>query len=171
MPALVLLRRLIFLLLLMFWQGGFTFYAAVVVPIGTDVLNSALHQGMITRQVTQYLNIAGAVALAAWAWDLAAQSAPTAVRQRLRWLLWLFLATLLAALGWLHPRMDNLIDPINAGVLDHDAFNYMHRWYLWLGTAQWAGSIVLTFATLRGWRDADRRPVVIGGNGHAGKTP
>jgi hypothetical protein len=152
-------RRLLFLLLLMFWQGGFTFYAAVVVPIGTDVLGSSLHQGMITRQVTQWLNIAGAVALAAWALDLALEPAANAVRQRLRWALWLLLVVLLGALAWLHPRMDALLDldPDNFRVVDHGVFHNLHRWYLWLGTAQWAGSIVLTFSTLRAWRNSDRQ--------------
>jgi hypothetical protein len=162
-----LFRRLFLLLLLMFWQGGFTFYAAVVVPIGTEVLGSALHQGMITRQVTHWLNVAAAVALAAWAWDLAAEPAATAVRQRLRWLLWLLLSTLLAALACLHPRMDALLDADNVRVLDHGVFNNLHRWYLWLGTAQWAGSIALIFTTLRSWRDTDRQRAEIG---HRGKT-
>jgi hypothetical protein len=56
-----------------------------------------------------------------------------------------------------------LINADDVRVLDHTAFNHLHRWYLWLGTAQWAGSIVLIFATLRSWRDADRRPGTIAG--------
>jgi len=34
--AILLARRFLTIAALMFWQGGFTFYAAVVVPIGTD---------------------------------------------------------------------------------------------------------------------------------------
>jgi hypothetical protein len=152
----VLFRRLLLLLLLMFWQGGFTFYASVVVPIGTDLLGSAIKQGTITRQVTDWMNVAGAVALSAWAWDIAADPARTPNRQRARWLLWISLALLLAALVWLHPRLDALFDAENLRLLDLDAFTVLHRWYLWLGTAQWAGGIVLIFSTLHTWRASDR---------------
>jgi hypothetical protein len=152
----ILFRRLLLLLLLMFWQGGFTFYASVVVPIGTELLGSARKQGTITRQVTRWMNVAGAVALSAWAWDIAADPAPARNRQRARWLLWFSLALLLAALVWLHPRLDALFDAENLRVLDLDAFTVLHRWYLWLGAAQWAGGIALILFTLRAWRDADR---------------
>jgi hypothetical protein len=43
------------LIALFFWQGGFTFYASVVVPIGQEVFGP-LRQGFLTRQVTVYLN-------------------------------------------------------------------------------------------------------------------
>ena len=56
----VLLRRLLLLWSLMFWLGGFTFYASIVVPIGTRVLgNSSRRQGFITREVTRQLNEQG----------------------------------------------------------------------------------------------------------------
>src|SRR5260370_16274673 len=67
MPTLV--RRVLVLAALMFWQGGFTFYAAVVVPVGQDVLGSHLAQGFITRQVTNYLNLAGGLALGILGWE------------------------------------------------------------------------------------------------------
>lgn len=41
------------------WQGGFFFYAAVVVPIGSDVLGSPITQGFVTQEVTRWLNILG----------------------------------------------------------------------------------------------------------------
>jgi hypothetical protein len=152
----VLFRRLLLLWLLMFWLGGFTFYAAVVVPVGTEVLGSAFEQGWITRRVTNWLNVAGAVALASWAWDLAAEPAPTRMRQRLRWLLWLLLVLALAVLVALHPWMDALLDA-GAWNDNHDTFRTVHRVYLWLSSAQWAVAIVLSIATLRTWRAADRQ--------------
>src|SRR5437588_3457741 len=97
-----LLRRLVVLAALMFWQGGFTFYAAVVVPIGQDVLGSHLEQGFITRRVTVYLNLAGAVALLPLVWDAVATRDPAAWRRWLRLLLWLALAVALVALYRLH---------------------------------------------------------------------
>ena len=52
-----ILRRFLVLIALFFWQGGFTFYAAVVVPVGQQVLHSHLRQGFVTQQVTNYLNL------------------------------------------------------------------------------------------------------------------
>ena len=36
----MLMRRLCLLVAIMFWQGGFMFYGAVVVPIGSKILGS-----------------------------------------------------------------------------------------------------------------------------------
>lgn len=138
----------------MFWLGGFTFYAAVVVPIGTEVLGSPAEQGWITQRVTNWLNVAGAVALAGWAWDIAADAAPTRLRQGLRWLLWVFLVLMLAVLVALHPPMDALLDSADTGESGHTQFRTLHRIYLWVSTAQWAVGIALSFATLRTWSRA-----------------
>src|SRR5437667_11660411 len=97
-----LLRRLAGLFALMFWQGGFTFYASVVVPVGQSVLQSHLEQGFITRQVTNYLNLAGAVCLVCLAWDLAASTEPSTWRRRARWAAWLGMAFALVILVWFH---------------------------------------------------------------------
>ncbi len=152
----VLVRRFLLLWLLMFWLGGFTFYAAVVVPIGTEVLGSSFEQGWITRRVTNWLNVAGAVALTGWAWDIAADPAPTRLRQRLRWLLWLLLAIGLVVLVVLHPRMDAILDG-ETWRAERGTFRTLHRIYLWVSTAQWAVGIALSFATLRVWRATDRQ--------------
>jgi hypothetical protein len=153
----VVIRRLLLLWLLMFWLGGFTFYAGVVVPIGTDVLGSASEQGVITRQVTNWLNLAGAVALGAWSWDLAANPAPSRTGQRLRWLLWLVLVALHAVLACLHPWMAALLDAEQQGGFDPDVFRALHRSYLWVSTVQWGGAVALSAVTVWTWRITDRR--------------
>jgi hypothetical protein len=151
----LLFRRLLLLWLLMLWQGGFTFYSAVVVPIGTEVLGSAENQGWITRRVTNSLNAVAVPALLVWAWDLAADPAPTRPRRLGHWLLWTSLALLLVALAGLHVWMDGLLDADEFRVLDRPTFRTLHRWYLWLSTVQWAGSIVLSLGTLQAWRASD----------------
>ena len=73
-------RRFVALLAFAAWLGGFTFYAAVVVPAGTEVLGGAVAQGFITQAVTLHLNLLGVGALAALLWNGLA----TRVRGRLR---------------------------------------------------------------------------------------
>jgi hypothetical protein len=152
-----LFRRLLLVWLLMFWQGGFMFYGAVVVPIGTAVLRSAQEQGWITQRVTDGINLAAVPALVVWAWALAAEPPPTRGRRVRAWLLWLLLVAALVALAWVHVRMDALLDAENRDIIRRPDFRELHRWYLRVSTVQWLGAIVLSVATLRGWRDADRR--------------
>src|SRR5262249_27787376 len=100
-------RRLILLWLFMFWQGGFVFYGAVVVTIGSEVLGGDFAQGLITRHVAVAINLTGLIVLLAWIWDLLAERGS---HVRRRWAVWGFLLLTLAVLFWLHPQMDALID-------------------------------------------------------------
>src|SRR5207249_8830053 len=113
----------------MFWQGGFTFYGAVVVPIGGSVLGSELDQGFITRHVTDYLNAAGGVALVLWAWELAVERGGRVTLRPARWSLWVFLAAALAALIWLHLRMDAHFAADEPLIHDRSGFRTLHRIY------------------------------------------
>jgi hypothetical protein len=151
---LLLLRRYLVLAALFFWQGGFTFYASVVVPIGQQVFGP-LRQGFVTRQVTVYLNLAGAAALTLLLWDLIAARDASAWRRRGRWLLWLGMALTLASLFWLHGRLDELLVPKGRIILDADAFHPRHRLYLWISTLQWGCALVYLFLTLLIWRRED----------------
>jgi hypothetical protein len=152
---LVLARRFLVLLALMFWQGGFTFYASVVVPIGRDMLGSSLEQGFITREVTRYLNLSGAIALLILALDLVAgREAPWA--RRLRWLSWLGMVGTLVWLVWLHPHIDQYLNTEYHTIIDGRAFRAGHRAYLWISTVQWGFGLVYAWLTLRAWRQADR---------------
>jgi hypothetical protein len=149
----VVFRRAVLVLVWMFWQGGFMFYGAVVVPVGSTVLGSDADQGFVTRSVTRSLNVAGVATLAVWAWDLASRRAGRG--RVVSWALWGLVAALLGVLFWLHPLLDAHLDPHARAVLDHIAFRRLHRWYLCASTAQWALAVVLIWLTLRAWRDAD----------------
>lgn len=151
-----LVRRFLVVAALMFWQGGFTFYASVVVPIGQAELGH-FRQGLITRRVTNYLNLAGAVALVPLLWDAAVSRAhPT--RQRLRLASWLGMATALGVLAWMHGVMEGLIDPESGRLFDRGLFRIQHRSYLWVSTAQWACAIVYLLLALQDWRTAAPLP-------------
>jgi hypothetical protein len=152
-----MLRRCVLLAALMYWQGGFTFYAAAVVPIGSEVLRSHLSQGMITRRVAIHLNIAAGIALALWAWEVACTVDAVRWRRRTRWGLWASLMLALGVLIWLHPVLDDLLDLEHGVIVDPALFRPLHRVYLYVSTAQWAGSLFLGVLTLQAWRDEDRR--------------
>ncbi len=155
--GMITLRRFLVLAALMFWQGGFTFYAAVVVPIGQRNLGP-VDQGFLTREVTQYLNLAGAVALGILVWDLVAPR--TARRQRLRWLSWLGMVVSLLVLAWLHHHLDGLLDLSATRVVDRRHFRAGHRAYLWMSTFQWACGVTYCWLALRAWRIEDHRASV-----------
>ena len=151
----MMVRRFLVLAALMFWQGGFTFYGAVVVPIGSEILGSHQEQGWITRSVTNYLNLAGIVALGVSAWDIAATNDSVAWRRRLRWVLWTVLLLTLGLLAWLHLRLDELLDLDLLRIIDRPHFRNLHNWYLHVSTVQWSGSLVLIATTLFAWRSED----------------
>ncbi len=48
-----------------FWLGGMTFYIAIVVPVGGEILGAAT-QGEVTQSVTWYMNLAGLLAISVW---------------------------------------------------------------------------------------------------------
>lgn len=154
----ILLRRYLVLIALFFWQGGFTFYASVVVPIGQQVFGH-LRQGFVTRQVTWYLNLAGAIALVVLLWDALSARDPLRWRRRTRLLLWAGMLVLLIFLHWLHGRLDELLVPKGRIILDTETFRPRHRLYLWISTFQWTAGLVFLFLTLAAWRREDRGDV------------
>jgi hypothetical protein len=167
MAVLTLLRRWLVVVALMFWQGGFTFYVAVVVPVAQDEIGHTA-QGFITRHVTNWLNLAGSVALLVLAWDLVATPDPSAWRRRGRWLSWLGMALTLGVLIWLHPRLDALLDPNAHDVRDRALFRPRHRTYLWVSTIQWACTVLYTILSLWVWRVVDGLLAPINGDSGVG---
>jgi len=151
-----LLRRFVVLAALMFWLGGFTFYVSVVVPVGTEVLGSALRQGFITRQVTVWLNLSGAIGLGVLAGEL--QLTRDRSGHRLAaWVSWGFMTVCQGVLFWLHGRLDALMQTRGMIVHDPAAFYFPHRIYLWAHTLQWFAGLVFLTLLLAAWRQADRR--------------
>jgi hypothetical protein len=144
-------RRFLVIAAVAFWLGGFTFYASVVVPVGQRVLGSHLQQGVITQQVTHFLNLSCALALLIFAWDNVAGSRG----RRPRWLTWLGMLGPLPVLVWLHQRLDRQFDTDNLGLVDPAAFRSDHRWYLWISAVQWGFGLVYLALTLLTWRADD----------------
>ena len=134
------LRRFLLILTFAVWQGGFVFYAGVVVPTGTE-LHGHFGQGRVTQRVTNALNLLGLLAHAAYLWELLA--APG--RKRLNWVLWGISLMMLGGLAAVHPVMDSLIGPTG---VEGDFPNW-HKLYLWLSTAQWAVAVVLLWRAVK----------------------
>ena len=145
------LYRLIFLVALMFWQGGFMFYGSVVITVGAQVLGSEMEQGFVTQSVTNYLNIAGAVCLTIWGILLWRDETSWP-----GWTLWLILLLSLAALVMLHGRMDQRLE-FDLHSVTGQGFYSLHRVYLTISTGQWMAGLTLLGLTLHRWSLADRR--------------
>lgn len=150
------LCRYLVIVALAFWLGGFTFYVSVVVPIGTRVLGSTMRQGLITRQVTVWLNVAGAAAIPVLVIDAVSCRDPARWRFHSRLALLGFMALCQAVLFSLHGHLDSMLDVAAMDVSDHDAFYLSHRIYLWTHTVQWFAALVYIALMLRSWSAQDR---------------
>ena len=153
-----LLRRWLVLAALVFWQGGATFYALVVVPSARSVLHPPWQQAFVTRQVTFALNVAALAALVLFAWDIAVTRDPSPQRRLWRWSGWTVQAVTLAALFWLHARLAEHIDMKNFRIVDAEGVRPIHRAYLAVAAVQWFCVVVHAGLTLAAWRAEDQRP-------------
>ena len=139
------IRRFILLLAIAFSLGGFTFYAGVVVPIGSSVFDSTA-QGFVTRRVTNVFNLASGVTWLLLLWEAFATRHRT--KRGGNWLRFSMLAIYLGCLMGLlvlHPKMDALLDESQFLVLDAKRFYNLHRVYLWTSTIQWLASLALVW--------------------------
>jgi hypothetical protein len=134
-------RRFLVLIAFAFWQGGFTFYAAIVVHVGRHV--DKHFQSIVTTSVTNYLNISGVVALVVLAWDLLPVD-PANWRRNVRLLMWSVMLLLLGPLLWLHVR------------IEYEFTTLMHAFYLWTSAVQWGCGLVYLALTVLAWRAQDR---------------
>ena len=136
------LRRLIVVLIMATWWGGFTFYALAVIPSGHQVLRSHVRQGFITQVVTRKLNWLGVVTLAlALTETLSERRWPRRFRVSVG--AWLICVAAQASLFYLHPRMDALLDPERMEVIDDMRYETLHQRYLCGATIGWSGALIL----------------------------
>jgi hypothetical protein len=149
-----LLRRFLVVQVLLFWQGGFVFYGAVVVPAGTRLMGAA-GQGAITARVTDALNAIGFLSLAVLALELSLTRDPEPRRTACRWWAWGFALACQGVLLYSHLLLDAMMDDDRRRVLVRTAFDPLHRVYLIASTAQWVACLFLVWWTLRAWRAED----------------
>jgi hypothetical protein len=153
-----LLRRAIVTLALAVWWGGLTFYGAVVVPVGTEVLGGATEQGFVTQRVTERLNVLGVVTLALLLWNLLASAAALrpGVRRALAVSLAIMLAAQLALFG-LHARLDAMVNTFaHIVAAPHAQFYGVHRAYLLVSAAQWGAGLAHLLVLTVAWPNPAR---------------
>lgn len=128
-------------MLLSFSFGGFLFYAGVVVPIGTQVLDPTT-QGFVTQRVTNAINVATLVTASLILLDVHFRR--RAYGGSRTWGTVLCSALILlcsVVLFSLHAIMDRQLDAENLVVEDSTRFYGLHRIYLRVSTLQWLASL------------------------------
>lgn len=144
------LRRFLVFQTLLAWQGGFFFYSAVVVPLGSDLLGPAA-QGSVTARVTDVLNAIGVGGLAVLAWELAVSRDPAPRRTALRWWCWGAALVSQYVLLVVHQILDYFMDPTRSHVVIRPPFYVVHETYLWACTVQWVALLAFSWWTVRAW--------------------
>jgi hypothetical protein len=116
------------------WWGGLTFYASVVIPMGSDVVGSTL-QGFVTQKVTLWHNallVCFAAMLAVEAWLRS---------NRALWGAFVVLAVIAAGLFYWHSTLTQQLDFKQQTVPGE--FYQQHAIYLWITTAEWFVGLIM----------------------------
>lgn len=128
----IIALRVLSILGLALWVGGFSFYSAVVIPALHEAIGS-VETGYITQGVTNTLNAIGAAALVScWVWTVLDTRTNHRHGHRARVALMIASSAILALLIVLHRKMDRHLD--SAGLA---GFYPLHRIYLMASTAHW----------------------------------
>jgi hypothetical protein len=160
LPWLTLLRRFLFVATFALWMGGFTFYGSVVVPIGARVVSGGEAEfGFVTRQVSNWLNLVGGLALLVFLWDLFTEWRGRA--NLIRWgrlSLWAGMLACHLALLLMHPGLDRMLDPETQTILARARFHALHKSYLKCSTVQWTLALAFLALTMIAWLNGRRSP-------------
>ncbi len=131
-------------IILSIWWGAFTFYAGIVVPVGMRVLGSHFEMGMITQQVTIYLNIFSLIIFLIYAYCL--KNEDVTMNSLLEEIIAISLISFQLLLFLLHYYKTDLIDFEQHKILNPDIFYLLHRIYLIVETLIW---VVVSFLIFR----------------------
>lgn len=129
------LRTSLVFLLFSLWWGGLTFYAVIVVPIGTEMFD-ATSQGFVTQRVTNWLNGLSLACLAALLWNV------FVYRRLFLTIAWATMAVATVGLFALHEALDRMMDIDTQSVEADAGFYSWHRVYLWITALQWVAGLI-----------------------------
>ncbi len=127
------------------WWGGFTFYAAFVIPTGQKILGDHLQMGLISQQVSTQLNYIAFVAFSLLVVNEFADNEYSFRKIRLFAKICLpVMIGLVVFLILFHPLLDCSLDPLKKVVLDKNQFYFLHRIYLIVSSILWLiGSVYI----------------------------
>lgn len=136
------LRQMLWLITFALWFGGFTFYAALVVPVANSILPDTVEFGFVTQKVTHGINAFHGAFLAVATWELVVQY--RLAKKRTRWLNLLALAVIISAaalIGMLliHARLGSMMNGSTFQINEPEggSFYGTHAIYLNLSTLTW----------------------------------
>ena len=136
-------RQYLVVLAIALWLGGFTFYAAVVVPTGAEVLGGSVEQGFVTRARHAAFELRSR---SPRCWFCCGMSSPSAASC---WPPpgWAMLLAQLALFAF-HRRLDAMLDPATHDIADD--FHFLHEVYLWIAAIQWGLGLAHVWCVLAG---------------------
>ena len=159
-------RRYLVLLAIAIWLGGFTFYSVVVIHTAHRVLDSMLETGLVTQQVSGWLNWIGVGTLVILLWNvLSGWLTQNRFLRNLLAAMWLIMAAVQVWLFVLHPVLDRQIDLETRHLVDRVQFHSVHTSYVTLSTIQWASGLIYLFCALHAWRKADSKQIMTSSSG------
>jgi hypothetical protein len=129
------------------WWGAFTFYAGIVVPVGMRVLGSHFEMGMITQQVTIFLNVFSLIIFLIYAYCLKNENVTK--NNLVEEIISISLIGFQLLLFLLHYYQTDLIDFEHHKILNPDIFYLLHRIYLIVETLIW---LLVSFLIARSLR-------------------
>lgn len=118
------------------WWGGLSFYAVIVVPIGTE-LSGSVEQGFITQRVTMWHNCLAVLFLLCLAVEAYSR------KSRVLWVVLSLLTMITIALLGRHRLLSTLMDFQKQSVPSE--FYAQHAVYLWITAAEWILGMAIPF--------------------------
>lgn len=129
------------------WWGGFTFYAAWVIPTAHNVLGDKVVTGMITQQVSHILNGLNALFILSTLPPIFKKKILILIKYEV---IILSIGTIcLIGLLILHPFLDSFIKTDMQSLTDKTIFYNYHRAYLIISTANWICGLVWLYFYLK----------------------
>ena len=140
-------RIRLFLLLVVYALafGGFTFYAAFVVPTGGRVL-APTTQGFVTREVVPWLNYFALATAVLFVVEIFLRRKSANRISAFYFFPAAIIFVCFGVLVYIYPQMNALLDDEQMAVLDAEKFYGLHRVYLWASTFQWLSLVATGWA-------------------------
>lgn len=140
------LRQILWMILFALWFGGFTFYAALVVPLANSILPETVQFGFVSQRVTHGINALNGAFIVVATWEIVTQY--RLANCRMRWINLLAISVIMSAatlIGMLliRVRLDAMMDSTTLQINEpvSGSFYAAHAMYLNLSTLAWLAGI------------------------------